>query len=126
MNLTISRVLEQCDRMKPSKYDDEDKIAWLSALEGKIVEELLRKHEGFEDVAFSGYDESSGDAFLLIQGAYEDIYLKWLFCQIDFANAETTRYNNSMGMFNFAWVDLANWINRTHKPKQGESIAQLI
>ena len=125
--MTIARAIEMCDRMRPNKYEDEDKIAWLSALDAKVKAELMDRHEGFEGVAFDGYGEGTpADAPLLIQGPYEDIYLKWLFCQIDFHNAEIARYNNSVAMYNFGWQDLANWMNRTYKPKQSAAIGPLL
>ena len=127
MKMTIRRAIETCDRLKPNMYDEDVKLAWLSALEGRIVTELLDKHRGCEGVDFTGYDENTPDGTeLLIQGPYEDIYVKWLMCQVDFHNAEAARYNNSAAMYNTAWVDLANWVNRTYRPKQGARIVRLM
>ena len=125
--MTIQRAIQTCDDLKPNKYGEDAKLAWLSALEGRIVAELLAGHEGFEDVNFAGYDENTpGGTELLIQGVHEDIYVKWLMCQVDFHNAEPARYNNSVAMYNYAWVDLANWVNRTYRPRQGAGIARLM
>ena len=43
--------------------------------------------------------------------------LSWLECQIDYANAEFGKYNNSAAMFQAEYDAFANWYNRTHKPK---------
>ena len=126
MKTTIQRVVQQVDMVKPNKYDDAQKINWLSEIEGRIYNELLKKHEGFEGVSFDGYDENTpGGQELLIQGTYSDVYAKWLMCQIDFHNAETLRYNGSATMFNAAWADLSNWVNRTYRPCQGEAVAKM-
>lgn len=127
MKTTIQRVVQHVDSVKPNKYDDAQKIGWLNELEGRIYNELLKKHEGFEDVTFEGYDENTpGGTELLIQGSYSDVYIKWLMCQIDFHNAEILRYNGSATMFNSAWADLANWINRTFRPCGKTNISKVI
>lgn len=127
MALTIARVIEQLDRMKPNKFDDDDKIRWLSALDGKIFEELFRDHEGLDDIEFEPYgEETSGETELLVQGPYEDIYLKWLFAQVDRAHADASRYSNTMRVYNYAWADLANWVNRTYRHKSDTTFTQLM
>ena len=51
---------------------------------------------------------------------YADVYIKYLFAQIDFVNAEFARYNNSAAMYNTALSAYANFYRRTHLPPAAE------
>ena len=127
MTATIGGEIERLNRLRPNAYEDEDKVGWLSALEGKIQAELLAGREGAGGEGFQGYDHTTPhDRALLIQGPYADIYLKWLMAQVDFHNLESDRYNAGMAAFNYAWVDLANWVNRTYRPRRGARLSRLL
>ena len=58
------------------------------------------------------------DTVLLVPEPYSELYLHYLCAQVDFHNAETLRYANSMQMFSAALTQFANWYNRTHMPMQ--------
>lgn len=69
---------------------------------------------------FKGYTDSSLMAEMLVPAPYDDIYIKWLEAQIDYANGEYAKYNNSISMYNAAYDAYAKWYNRTHMPIQKE------
>ena len=120
--MRINEAIDICDRQKPNGYTQEDKIHWLSKLDQMIFDEIISRHEGGID-AFGGYgEETDPDAELLAEDAYADMYVKWLFAQIDFANAEISRYNNSMAMFNSLYEAYAKSYTRKHMPKQAAFI----
>ena len=101
--------IERLDRLRPNDYAWADKVGWLSALDGRIQEQLLG---GTGD--FSGYGpETEGEQALLIQGPYADIYLKWLTAQVDLNNLEGARYSASQAAFEAGWAELARWLTRT-------------
>lgn len=121
--MTIGQAITQCDAIKQNRYTAADKIRWLSDLDGLVKRQVLDTHESSEETAsgFTGYDpEDVGvqDTELLIPEPYTDVYLKYLFSQIDFANAEFERYNNSAILYNTAWQAYVNDYNRTHLPLQ--------
>ena len=116
--MTIDQAIDICDRQKPNGYTTEDKIHWLSKLDQMIFDEVIDRHEGGPE-AFEGYtEETDGKTELLADDAYADLYVKWLFAQIDFANAETARYNNSMAMFNALYDGYCKSYTRKHMPRQ--------
>ena len=116
--MTINEAIEICDRQKPNGYTAEDKIHWLSKLDQMIFDEIIDRHEDGPEV-FGGYrEDADGQTILLADDAYADMYVKWLFAQIDFANAEIARYNNSMSMFNALYSAFAASYTRSHMPKQ--------
>lgn len=115
--MTIMETLYRIDEVKPNSYSQAEKIKWLSSLDGTIKSEIIDTHEGGEDVVFNGYNENTPlDTPLLVPAPYDDIYLRWLEMQIDYANGEYGKYNNSMMVYNTAYTSYANYYNRTHMP----------
>lgn len=115
--MTIIEAINRIDSLKPNNYTPEEKIKWLSTLDGNIKTEIVDTHEGSENVTFNGYEvDMPLDTVLLVPAPYDDIYLKWLEAQIDYANGETPKYNNSMIMYNSAYSAFQRHYNRTHMP----------
>lgn len=120
--MTIIEAINGIDSLKPNSYPQQDKVIWLSILDGIIKTEIIDTHEGAEGVIFNGYEDVNlFDTVLLVPAPYDDIYIKWLEAQIDYANGETAKYNNSMVMYNTAYTAFERFYNRTHMPK-GKSI----
>lgn len=120
--MTIIEIITDVDALKPNGYEQLFKIQWLSQLDGRVKQDIIDTHEGGEDVSFSGYDaDTSLSTQLLIPKPYDDVYRYWLEAQIDYANGEYAKYNNSMAMFNEAYSAYERYYNRTHMPK-GKSI----
>ena len=116
--MTIIEALNYIDVLKPNTYSQTEKVRWLSRLDGRVKKEIIDTHEGGEDVVFSEYtDETPLDTVLLIPHPYDEIYALWLEAQIDYANAEYARYNNSISMFNASYASFENYYNRNHMPK---------
>lgn len=116
--MTIIEAINRIDSLKPNNYTQEDKVRWLSNLDGVIKKEIIDTHEGSENVTFTGYESDTPlETALLVPFPYDDIYLKWLEAQIDYANGETARYTNSMIMYNTAYSAFERYYNRTHMPK---------
>jgi hypothetical protein len=120
--MTIIEAINQIDALKPNAYLQSDKIRWLNTVESYIKTEIIDTHEGSEKVTFTGYDMNTAlDTELIASAPYDVLYLRWLEAQIDYANGETQRYQNSMTMYNSAYSDFERYYNRTHMPK-GKSI----
>ena len=124
--MKIYEAMDICDRQKPNGYTREDKIHWLSKLDMMIFEEIISRHEGGIE-NFDGYEADADDnTELLAGGTYADMYIKWLFAQIDFANAEISRYNNSMVMFNALYDGYARAYTRSHMPRRTAYIDAIV
>ena len=116
--MKIYEAIDICDRQKPNGYSREDKIYWLSKLDEMLFENVISRHEGGIE-RFDGYTPETDDGTeLLADDMYSDMYVKWLFAQIDFANAEMQRYNNSVQMFNTLYNEYCRAYIRKHMPKQ--------
>ena len=120
--MNIIEMITDVDAMKPNGYEQLFKVQWLSQLDGRIKDEIIDTHEGGEDVTFSGYNADTPiDTELLVPHPYDDVYRYWLEAQIDYANGEYTKYNNSMAMFNEAYSAYYRYYHKAHMPK-GKSI----
>lgn len=113
--MKIIDAITTIDAIKPNSYSVAMKVRWLSLLDGKVKKEMIDTHEG-EIKDFYEYTESDTQKELLIEHPYDDIYIRWLEMQIDYASGEYTRYNNSKMMFTTAYNTYANYYNRTHMP----------
>lgn len=111
--MTIAEVFADVDELKPNQYDDAIKIKWLNELEGRIYTEIFNINE------FKPYSLSEDfDAELTAKEPYSNIYKLYIMLMIDYTNAEFTRYAQSLAMFNQAYQEYANYMNRTlHKEK---------
>ena len=115
--MKIIEAIQKVDALKPNNYSQEDKIKWLSTLDGIIKNEIIDTHEGADKVEFNDYDTSSLETELIVPAPYDDIYIKWLEAQIDYHNGEIGKYSNSMTMYNTAYSAFERHYNRNNMPK---------
>lgn len=116
--MTIIEAVTGIDSFKTNTYSQDDKIQWLSKLDMTVKLEIIDTHEGGDDIEFSGYTSATPvETVMLIPAPHEDVYLRWLEAQIDYANGEFGKFNNSITMFNASYAAFANYYNRTHMPK---------
>lgn len=115
--MTIAEAINKIDSIKPNNYSLPEKISWLSNLDGKIKIDIIDTHEGHEKVSFSGYNEDVNmETVLLVPAPFDNIYLRWLEAQIDYANSEYTKYNNSITMYNAEYDEFAKYYTRNNMP----------
>lgn len=116
--MTILEAINRADTTKPNSYSRDEKIEWLSTLDGIIKKEIIDTHEGGEAIAFKGYTpDTSLDTVLLVPAPYDDIYVRWLESRIDYANGEYGKYNNSAMAYNSAFEAYSRYYNSIHMPK---------
>lgn len=116
--MKIIEAIHGIDTVKPNSYDQSQKIKWLNTLDGIIKKEVIDKHEGGEGVEFNGYtDETDFTTELLVPAPYDEIYIRYLEMQIDYANGEYGKYNNTKVMYNETYSAFNRFYNRSHKPK---------
>ena len=115
--MTIEKAIELVDRLKPNSYEHEQKVAWLSKLDGMIFTEVLMTHRHPKIHCFKGYENAQPDQELLVPYPYdEDVYNYFLQMQIDKENGEYGKYNQSATMFNSSYKIFCDFYNRTHMP----------
>ena len=116
--MTIIEAINRTDSVKPNAYSQSEKVRWLSTLDGTVKTEIIDTHEGGEEIAFSGYDDETNlKTVLLIPAPYDDVYIRYLEMQIDYANGEYGKYNNSASAYNTAFSAFEKYYNREHMPR---------
>ena len=116
--MTIREAIEQTDALKDNQYTQEQKIGWLSQLDGYVFKEIILTHEN-DGTPFSGFNsETDPDTELLVPAPYTDVYRWFLESRIDLANGELAKYNNSVSLYNNAYLTYFDYYNRTHAPLQ--------
>lgn len=116
--MTIMDVISRIDEIKPNSYSQEEKVKWLSTLDGIIKRDIIDTHVGGDGLEWKGYTaEENLFTPLLVEPPYDDIYLRWLEAQIDYANGEFDRYNNVLRAYNDMYTAFSSYYSRTHMPK---------
>lgn len=138
--MNIQECINRTDSVKPNQYSVEDKVRWLSYLDGSIRKEIFDKYEQppekketqviiiYEDTEepdeetteekeFSGYSPDRLTDELLVPFPYDELYVAYLKAKIDEENGETARYNNSAATFNGMLQDFHKAYHREHMPK---------
>ena len=116
--MTIEEAISRIDALKPNTYTQEEKIEWLSTVDGIIKRQIIDTHEDGEDIVFEGYTEDTPlDTELIAGHPYDELYVDWLEAKIDYYNAEYARYNNSITRYNDVFQAYLNNYNRIHMPK---------
>ena len=116
--MTVEELLTKIDELKPNHYSETRKIEWLNQVEEQIYFNVILQHEGYKDVEYCRYvtvDEHGGNT-LLASGMYEDLYRHYIEGQIDYANQEIGKYNNSSEMYNHLYSEFTKWYRRKHMP----------
>ena len=121
--MTIIEAINNFDDLKPNSFSQLDKIRWLSRLDGIIKANIIDTHEGGDDITFTPYDKDTPlSTKLLCEAPWDDIYIKWLEAQADYALGEYERYNNSTAAYNTVFSAFSSYYNRTHMPKRSRVI----
>ena len=119
--MTIKDCIDRVDSIKPNQYTVTEKVVWLSFIEGIIINDVLKTHEGYDTKydLFTGYSEDKLSVTLIVPTPYDSLYTEFLKMKIDEANGETARYNNSMMLFNSYMDEFKRYYNKTHMPLTG-------
>ena len=92
--MRIIDAINQTDSLTPNVYSTEEKVRWLSQVEGLVLATVSSGQ------VFQGYDgDTDTDTEMKIPSPYDTIYLRWLEAQIHYHNGEMDRYNNAIVLY---------------------------
>ena len=133
--MRIREAIDKVDAIKPNAFSIEDKVRWLSYVDGHIKNETIDSHMEEEPtsplIIFPEEDEEildvpedvntryttdDLDVQLLAPYPYDELYVAYLKMKIDEENGETQRYNNSATMYNAYYDEYIKAYNKDHKP----------
>lgn len=123
--MTINEIINLVDKLKPNGYPSTMKVKWLSKLDGQIYKEVYETHEDnpfagrHHHAKFEGYtDNTPMSQVLLVPDPFdESVYSFYLQACIDRENGEVGKYNQTITLFNNAYLTFQNDYNRRHLPK---------
>ena len=113
--MKANEAIERVDTLRPNPFSEEEKLRWLSELDGKISKEVLKLGKVFD---YTG--QASSETELLVRLPYTDVYLFYLCAMIDFFSRDYEEYNNSMLMVNTILNSLAKAVIRGNEVYESE------
>lgn len=119
--MTVADAIKHFDDLKQyNDFDEEYKLAWLSELDGLVINETINTHEGEHVTDFQGYveltEEEQEGTTLLIPEPYSDAYLYFMSMKSDNWNRESASYNDALMMFQALYSDFQAFYTRNHQP----------
>ncbi len=122
--MTIKECIDIVDANKPNQYTIKDKVMWLSFIEGIIINDVLKTHEGYDGRYdnFEGYSEDKLSVTLIVPSPYDRLYTAYLTMMIDQKNGEMARYNNSMALYNSYLMEYRKHYHKTHMPLDASGV----
>ena len=113
--MTIAQALSALDQRRHNGRTLEEKLRWLSQLDGTLRLLVLDRYGKGE---FTPYTvDTPMDRQLLVGPPFEEIYLYWLEAQVCLADGEIAEYNNAITQYNRLYQAFGNHQNRTRIPK---------
>lgn len=110
--MTINKVIEQVDELRPSTFSDEQKTAWLSTLDGMIARVVMQQ-EAAETYSFP----EDADRKLRVQPPFDGIYGLYLQAKIALHQGEIEDYNNLLTVFDTQFSEFKKAYIRENRPK---------
>lgn len=104
--MTLTKVIDTLNRLKPSALSDDDIIDMINQLESEIAETVLFQ-------PFVPLDNTMMDTPLMAPAPYERIYTEYMSAQIDLINGNIEAYSLSGNQFNNDYEDMKRFCIRT-------------
>lgn len=111
--MTVLDVIEAVDCRLHNEVCEEVKIKWISDLDRKIQKDVIDTHEDGESHQFP-YTLNSE---VIIEEAYNEIYILYLLRQITLLNGDIEHSNNFLSEYNDLVYEWKKHYNRQHLPK---------
>lgn len=114
----LKEIIQRVDSLKPNGFEPNVKLRWISQLDGKIAADIMLMDISELQQFNYRYPEDL-EAQPLARFPHDDVYEYWLEAQIDAANGEYNRYQNSMALFNESYANFLRWFANKYEPSQG-------
>ena len=111
--MNISQLLERVERHRPDiNYSNSDYLRIINNLYDDIYTNIYMTHNDCPNRT----QYLSKDSEIDIPIRFSDLYYYYLLAQIDYENADITRYSNDMLNFNSLYEEYQRAYNREHLP----------
>ena len=116
--MKVGEMIAQFDLHAPNVVEQDEKIRWLSRIDGMVFNELIETHEGGHENDFEGYSQGAEGCNLLIDDNHCDVYLFYMDMRLYYHLGESTRYNNAKAQFDECYAAYSRWYHKHHTPKR--------
>lgn len=116
---TIGKIVELADQLRENAFPLALKVAWIAELDALIALEVM-KLDVLELEQFQYDPEQNLDTVPLVKFPHDNIYHYWLCAKIDAENGEYNRYQNSMELYNGAYLAFRTWYSQTYDVYSGD------
>ncbi len=120
--MTAQQAIHRLDTLHPNAYSYGEKLAWLTAAEGHIYNEIYSYHQNLPQ--YQGLEEQDGELYLSAPEPYHWLYHYYLQGQILYANGEIEGYNNAMALYNRMFREYWRFYQKS-RPSLGISLSVL-
>lgn len=110
--MTPNKAIERVNSVSPDAYSDENKLQWISELDGMVRRLVYQTQEA----APYRYPEDM-DTELLVPAPFDGVYELYIMSKVDFHNQEWGKYNNSATVFHSLFDDFKKAYIRENMPK---------
>lgn len=105
--MTVKKLLEQVDHIRPNEVCDEVKIGWIGELDGRVQCELMKMNADEVQIPVSEDDT------LIVPDPYGEVYLLYLVAMIEMTAANYDAYTKLMKEHEYAFESYAKHVIRT-------------
>lgn len=109
--MTPEKVIEQVDRLHPNGFTDEDKMMWISELDG-MVKQLVQQDEEVSELVYP--DDMNTE--LLIPHPYDRCYLLYVDAMLFYRSTDIPAYNNAAVVFRNLFDEYKKHYIRQNEP----------
>lgn len=117
--MTAEYIIERVRSVKPNVYSDTQLLDWIGEVEADIYAILTAHSDSGGE--YGGLESITDE--LLLDKVYQNIYIFYLYAQIDYANAEINLYNNDVSVYSQLFEDFAKKHRRENVPKRNTKIS---
>ncbi len=104
--MTAIEVINRVDGQLHNVCPLEDKLEWLSQAEAMVTQLLARTGAPGKEETITAQTQLSAPQ------PHDRLYSHYLEAQIHYASQEYLKYNNAMSLFQMAWMEYANALQR--------------
>lgn len=115
----IKKIVEMVDLLRENAFPQELKIRWIAELDALIAAEVMLMD--ISELEQFQYDPEAGLEYEpLVRFPHDNMYHYWLCAKIDAENGEYNRYQNSMQLYNAAFLEFRTWFSRVYDAANGQ------
>ena len=113
--MTYKEIINCFNELRPNNISDDYKKKIIRELDIKVTTEVF-----YDENEISSFEETSENTKGLIEEPYDDLYILYLICKLDFFLGDYERYANDTIVFNTEYLEYLKFKNKTRENQKGK------